>query len=220
MFLDDDAVLNGGWWEEAEPHCSDPRVGLVWGLNYDASPVRKEFLEALGVDYVGYLVRQFEKRGGTHDVLLRRDALEGIRIPPFLHVFEDAYIKNWILCRGYEYRIVKAGIIHRNPGRKMGRRGFSVMAEWGLRLGLEDARYRNPLYGLYALARTTAGVPLTVAPYVRVEGVRRGLRSGLARAWNKWYYRLVLWLKSFSVKPPRDRCEAIRRINEEWEAWV
>jgi len=31
------------------------------------------------------------------------------------------------------------------------------MARYGLELGLEDLRYCNPLFNIYALARTTAG---------------------------------------------------------------
>ncbi|RLE93399.1 MAG: glycosyl transferase [Thermoprotei archaeon] len=213
MFVDDDAVLNPGWWSEAEPHTHDPRVGLVWGLNYDSTPLRQKFLETLGVDYVGYLIRQFEVRGGTHDVLLRRAAIEDIMIPPQLHIFEDAFIKHWVECKGYECRVVKAGIIHKNPGREPSRRTLKLMAEWGLKLGLEDPRYRNPLFGLYALARATAGAPLTVLTHVRAKGVG-GFLTGARRAKTKWLYRLYLWLYSFRIKPPLNRCEVLGRYYE------
>jgi hypothetical protein len=43
----------------------------------------------------------FEKRGGTHDLLVRRKAVEDIRIPSHLHTYEDSYIKSWICKKGY-----------------------------------------------------------------------------------------------------------------------
>jgi len=34
--------------------------------------------------------------------LVRRKAIEGIRIPFHLHTYEDSYIKSWICKRGYK----------------------------------------------------------------------------------------------------------------------
>jgi hypothetical protein len=47
-------------------------------------------------------IKIFEKRGGTHDMLVRRKAIEGIRIPSHLHTYEDSYIKSWICKKGYK----------------------------------------------------------------------------------------------------------------------
>jgi len=213
MFIDDDAILNKGWWDEARPYMNDSRVGLIWGLNYDSTPFRQRLLESLGVDYVGYLKRQFEVRGGTHDTLLRRGAIEDIMIPPELHIFEDAFIKYWVECHGYECRILMTGIRHMNPGRYPGRKTLKRMAEWGLRLGLEDPRYSNPLFGLYALARTTVGFPLTVLSYVKTGGIKY-LPEGIRRAGTKWIYRLYLWLYSLKIKPPANKCETLKRFSD------
>jgi len=207
MFLDDDAVLNNGWWKEARQYIDDPEIGIIWGLNYDATPVRRFLFERLGINYIQYLIQQFEYRGGTHDTLLRRDALRGIRIPPELHIFEDAYIKHYICCKGYRYAVLKTGITHMNPGRKASRRELSEMARYGLLLGLEDPRYRNRLFGLYALARTTAGIPLTILTYAKFG--LTGIKEGFYRARNKWLYRLYLWIYSQKIRFPEDRCRAI-----------
>lgn len=43
----------------------------------------------------------FEVRGGIHDTLIRTDLIKDIEIPKNLHVFEDAYIKDWITEKGY-----------------------------------------------------------------------------------------------------------------------
>ncbi|MEM4898118.1 MAG: glycosyltransferase [Pyrobaculum sp.] len=34
FFLDDDFILNPGWWEEASRYTQKPRVELVWGVDY------------------------------------------------------------------------------------------------------------------------------------------------------------------------------------------
>lgn len=44
----------------------------------------------------------FEVRGGTHDTLIRTATVKDIHIPTELHVFEDAYIKDWITSKGYK----------------------------------------------------------------------------------------------------------------------
>jgi len=44
----------------------------------------------------------FEKRGGTHDLLVRRKAIEHIQIPQHLHTYEDSYIKAYICKKGYK----------------------------------------------------------------------------------------------------------------------
>ena len=49
MFVDDDVVLNLGWWdwEREIGALEDPAVGEVWGINWDGSPERERFLKAL-----------------------------------------------------------------------------------------------------------------------------------------------------------------------------
>jgi hypothetical protein len=48
--------------------------------------------------------RVFNIRGGTHDILIRYDAVKNIKIPAELHTLEDAYIKDWITSK--EYRVI------------------------------------------------------------------------------------------------------------------
>ena len=62
MFVDDDVVLNPGWWTEAEPYTREPKVGIIWGVNYDSSPERARYLKVLKIDYVQYLVKEFFHR--------------------------------------------------------------------------------------------------------------------------------------------------------------
>jgi len=113
MFLDDDVILIGGWWGEAVRHMQEPRVGLIWGVDYTLRwRSRLAYLEARGAGLKDYLIQQFKIRGGLHDTLLRRRAIEGVRLPHWLHVYEDAWIKRYVECRGFEWRIVETGALH------------------------------------------------------------------------------------------------------------
>lgn len=116
MFLDDDFVLSKGWWSEAKGYTGDERVGIIWGINWDAGSERERSLRPLRVSVEDYLVEAFKVRGGLHDALLRRRALAGMpRIPPSLHVYEDAWVYWALTCKGWQYRIVRRGGLHYNP---------------------------------------------------------------------------------------------------------
>lgn len=96
MFVDSDAVLCNGWFEKAKG-LIDKDVGAVWGIEVwseiQSSRILRLFLRVTR--------KIFDLRGGTHDLLLRREAVEDIVIPENLHVFEDAFIKEWITKKGY-----------------------------------------------------------------------------------------------------------------------
>lgn len=99
MFADSDVVLCKDWFEKAEKSIKDD-VGAVWGLNVDVIPnvKNKFFLKSLLL-----VAREcFNLRGGMHDTLIRRELVEGIRIPWQLHAYEDAFIVNWIKKKGYK----------------------------------------------------------------------------------------------------------------------
>jgi len=96
MFVDSDVVLCKGWFEKARRHIKD-KVGAIWGIEIwsivKSMIVLKIFLRVT--------MKIFGKRGGTHDLLVRRQAVKDIHIPANLHVYEDAYIKSWISRKGY-----------------------------------------------------------------------------------------------------------------------
>jgi glycosyltransferase involved in cell wall biosynthesis len=99
MFVDSDVILSRDWFRKAEKSIKTD-VGAVWGVNVDVIPnVKDKRLLKLQ----SLIARQcFNLRGGMHDTLIRREAVEGIRIPEQLHVYEDAYIINWIKEKGYK----------------------------------------------------------------------------------------------------------------------
>jgi glycosyltransferase involved in cell wall biosynthesis len=97
MFVDSDVILCEGWFEKAKKLIKD-NVGAVWGMEI-WSVLRK--MKILGL-FERMTMKIFEKRGGTHDLLVRTEAVKGIRIPFNLHTYEDSYIKSWICRKGYD----------------------------------------------------------------------------------------------------------------------
>jgi glycosyltransferase involved in cell wall biosynthesis len=99
LFVDSDVLLCKDWFSKAEKNMTSG-VGAVWGLNIDVIPNIKN--KAI-IKFQSLIARQcFKLRGGTHDTLIRREAVGGIRIPEQLHAYEDAYIIKWIEQRGYK----------------------------------------------------------------------------------------------------------------------
>jgi len=187
MFVDDDVILNEGWWNEAKKHMENPKNGIIWGINFDATSERHVYLKALGVDLVKFLIKEFYRRGGTHDTLLRRDAIRGIKIPSDLHVFEDWFILRYVQQRGYDAAIVKAGVTHYNPEWDYSIKAMREMAYLAKKYGVEPSTLK---YGLYRLVRSMASIIPTT--YASVKGF--GVKEGLIRAYYRWrlkvFYRI------------------------------
>ena len=97
MFVDSDVVLCKNWYEKALKHV-DKNVGAVWGIEVWSTIQNPATLKM----FLLVTRKIFDLRGGTHDTLIRTDAVKDIEIPKNLHVFEDAYIKDWITQKGYK----------------------------------------------------------------------------------------------------------------------
>ena len=97
MFVDSDVILSKNWFAEAEKLVKDD-VGAIWGIEI-WSVLRESKLLRL---FERVTIKIFEKRGGTHDTLIRRKTVEDIKIPYQLHTYEDGYIKDWIGKNGYK----------------------------------------------------------------------------------------------------------------------
>ncbi len=105
MFVDSDVVLCKDWFKKAEK-LKGPRVGAIWGVDIPSNPRiyyrAKALMNAKNLTLPQVMRTNFRIRGGTHDILIRTDAVKGIKIPKDLHVYEDTYIKEWIEKRGYK----------------------------------------------------------------------------------------------------------------------
>jgi glycosyltransferase involved in cell wall biosynthesis len=97
IFVDSDAVLCKDWFKKAEKHLSQ-NVGAVWGIEVWSTIKNPTILKI----FLWITRKIFDLRGGTHDTLIRTDLVRDIKIPKGLHVFEDAYIKDWIEQKGYK----------------------------------------------------------------------------------------------------------------------
>jgi cellulose synthase/poly-beta-1,6-N-acetylglucosamine synthase-like glycosyltransferase len=203
FFLDDDAVLNPRWWDEAVQYVNDGNVGEIWGLNWDASPERAKFLSMIGVDYEEWLIRAFMRRGGCHDTLYRRKAIEGVVIPPELHVYEDAWLHHYVRCHGWESRIVRAGIKHYSPS--LPSRLREIKEKWGraldfaVRYGIVEyesmegfMREKSRLKAYLSLCRPMLGIPLMFATLTRVYGLKTALKETLVRQYAKLWQRYTV----------------------------
>ena len=97
VFVDSDVTLCDNWYTKATSYVNKD-MGAVWGIEiWDGvqnSAVLKLFLKVTR--------RIFELRGGTHDLLVRTATVKDIEIPENLHVFEDAFITEWISKKGYK----------------------------------------------------------------------------------------------------------------------
>jgi glycosyltransferase involved in cell wall biosynthesis len=222
FFLDDDAVLNPGWWGEAENHVKDDDVGEIWGISWDASPERKKILQALRMDYEKYIIESFQRRGGCQDTLYRGKALEGIRIPPELHIYEDAWIHRYIQCRGWETRIVKLGVTHYPVGTSYKLR--ELRERWGqavevaVRYGIIEypissmigGRLRvNRLKAYLGLLRPILGAPLIFMVLAKALGLKTALRDTFAIQYGKLWLRYNVLKALKRAGRIRDVCDSI-----------
>jgi len=102
VFIDSDVILSKNWFERAWEKVGDD-VGAVWGPNIDFIPnFDNKFFSSL---YYQVAVESFKVRGGLHDTLIRREAVEDIKIPDKLHSYEDAFLSDWIKKKGYRIEI-------------------------------------------------------------------------------------------------------------------
>jgi len=99
MFVDSDAILCDKWFDKAKKFMKSD-VGAVWGIEIWPIIKNPRVLKL----FKQIAMKVFQTRGGTHDLLVRYEAVKDIRIPYDLHVFEDAYIEKWIIKK--EYRVI------------------------------------------------------------------------------------------------------------------
>jgi glycosyltransferase involved in cell wall biosynthesis len=97
MFVDSDVILSKNWFAEAKKIVKDD-VGAIWGIEIWSVLKGSKLLKL----FERVTIKIFEKRGGTHDLLVRRKTVEDIKIPYRLHTYEDGYIKDWIDKKGYK----------------------------------------------------------------------------------------------------------------------
>ncbi len=97
MFVDSDVVLCPDWFKKAQKYIQND-VAAIWGIEVWSTITNPKTLKMFLIT----TRKIFEVRGGTHDTLIRTSLIKDIKIPDGLHVFEDAYIKDWLTDKGYK----------------------------------------------------------------------------------------------------------------------
>ncbi len=148
MFVDSDVVLCRDWYKKAQRYIQ-PDVGAVWGIEVWSTITNPKTLRL----FLTTTRRIFEVRGGTHDTLIRTSLVRDIKIPAELHVFEDAYIKDWISQKGY--RVVACYspfCLHYRPETVWTLKGSLGLVSEALRLGSPHLISRLLVaYGFYTV---------------------------------------------------------------------
>ena len=167
MFVDDDVILSPNWFDKAIMYFDDEGVGAVWGVDHfltkgSRAGAIKLMSKVRGLTQDEIMIRNFKIRGGTHDILIKTEAVKGIFIPEDLHVYEDAWIKEFIERRDWKVLPVSdPWCIHKKRKSKWTwEKGFllaSLEEKYGY---LHD----HTLY--YALRNFILGVPKAMLIYV------------------------------------------------------
>lgn len=97
MFVDSDVVLCRDWFKKAQKYIQND-VAAIWGIEVWSTITNPKTLKMFLIT----TRKIFDVRGGTHDTLIRTNLIKDIKIPDELHVFEDAYIKDWLTDKGYK----------------------------------------------------------------------------------------------------------------------
>jgi len=93
----------------------------------------------------------FNARGGTHAILVRHEVVKDIEIPGNLHVYEDVFIKKWVLEKGHKVVATYAPYcIHFKPVEDWALRNSASSAALEIKHGF--LRYPR-LYHLYSVVR-------------------------------------------------------------------
>ncbi len=166
MFVDDDVILSPNWFDKALTYFDDEGVGAVWGVDHFLTEGSRagaiqlmSKVRRLTQDEI--MIRNFKIRGGTHDILIKTEAVKGIFIPEDLHIYEDAWIKEFIERKGLKVLPVSdPWCIHKKPKTKW-------TWEKGFLLASLEEKYgylhNHTLY--YALRNFILGVPKAMLIY-------------------------------------------------------
>jgi len=96
LFVDSDVILCKNWFQKASIYLNKD-VGAIWGIE-----VWSTIRDVRMLKFFLWITRKiFDIRGGTHDTLIRREAVKDLHIPSDLHVLEDEYIKTHIANKGF-----------------------------------------------------------------------------------------------------------------------
>lgn len=105
LFIDSDVILCKNWLEYAEKHI-DSKTGAIQGIDYPLDSIElKYYLEVEKIRRRLNKPHPRETRGFTGDTLIKTELVKDIKIPRFLHYYEDYFIKKWIEKKGFKWKV-------------------------------------------------------------------------------------------------------------------
>ena len=236
FFLDDDFDLSPGWWPEflakmGEFKAKSIKWGLAWGINWDVTKDRAIVCAKQGRDYTQCLIEAFYRRGGMHDTLIPRDVLEEAQdvygpIPPWLHIYEDAWIWHSIHCLGYFPIIIFDSGVHLNswrydPKAEAQRIKFEVKLVHKYGISESNISYiTDPLWlQMMGLVRPILGIPLAVWRHVKMYGLIEGVKRAFIEQYLKIMWRIENLIATAKFgRVPKTPCEGLARAAaERWK---
>ncbi|MEL9940914.1 MAG: glycosyltransferase [Ignisphaera sp.] len=208
FFQDDDFVLGDGWWDNAQQYILQRDVGLIWGIDY--TPYWREriaWLAARGFQEKSFAIQNFSIRGGLHDTLLRREAIEGVKLPPWLHIYEDAWIKKYVECKGFKWVVIDVNNIHlRSAGDRLTKEDFVIIAKASVLLNLKDISLAKVLKAVFGLP---AYIYYSNKAY---KSLSKGFAIWRERTLNRikyYYYYVIYSLKKMRKIGNRSICDIV-----------
>lgn len=184
-FVDSDLVLCKNWFTRIKKHIAS-NTGAVWGVAIPTAPSDLKRCLAVSKFYRRSLedtmLIEGRRRGMLHDTIIRTELVRGIRIPSQLHVWEDEYIKQHIVRKGFVWVSTKTAPCYHYAN--LSSRNIRDLIEFG-----KIAR----AYGYYSWKRillfTLLGVPKAAWIYALTRD------SNLAK-WQADAYRMMIagWL--------------------------
>lgn len=107
MHVDSDVVLSKDWFNQAQKQLNT-KVGGLWGVTVPGDKHIYNQNKAMAVlyrkDTIDWIMAQKNlKRYLTHDTLLRTEAVKDIKIPTDLHQWEDHFIGQHVVAKGYDW---------------------------------------------------------------------------------------------------------------------
>jgi len=107
IFVDTDCILCPGWYSKIRK-CIRDNVGAVVGRDVPVILPRRHLEARMKVKRrfgKVALPKTSRKKAFTGNTLILKEAIEGIKIPSYLHVGEDEYIRRFIESKGYKWII-------------------------------------------------------------------------------------------------------------------
>ena len=107
LHVDSDVILCKNWFKAALPQLKSD-IGALWGVTVPRDRHVFNIAKSMAMLYrknvLDYIIaQQHLKRYLTHDTLLRTEAVKDIRIPSDLHIWEDHYIGQHVVSKGYRW---------------------------------------------------------------------------------------------------------------------